>query len=374
MPPPDKESRSAEKSEENAPHKNGALWEGAEMKIGILFDGMSALGVNPDGLILESVEAIENAIVDWGHQHVRIPVNPDGRWVERMRRGNFDLAFNLCEGIDGVAAFEPMVISVLELFKIPYTGNSSTTAALCLRKNVVNTVLDRAGVPVPRWSLARRGEKLTSVGYPAICKPAAEDASIGIEQRSVVRSGSALTERIRAMHERWDEVIIQRFIDGREVNVGIVGDEVLPVAEINFGEMPRGMWKIVSYQSKWITGSEEDLGAKPTCPADLPAALTRDLKRIASMAWKAVRGQGYGRVDFRIDRDGRPWLLEVNPNPDIAPDAGLARMARTAGMDYNALIRRVCESGLTQMIDTNPELWQRSLKLSGMEALLAVSP
>ncbi len=344
------------------------------MKIGILFDGMSALGTNPDGLILESVEAIEDAIADWGHQHVRIPVNPDGRWVERMRRGNFDLAFNLCEGIDGVAAFEPMVISVLELFRIPFTGNSSTTAALCLRKNVVNTVLDRAGLPVPRWSLARRGEKITSVGYPAICKPVAEDASIGIEQRSVVRSGRALTDRVNAMHERWDEIIIQRYIDGREVNVGIVDGEVLPVAEINFGGMPRGMWKIVSYQSKWITGSEEDLGATPTCPADLPPALTRELQKIAATAWQAVGGCGYGRVDFRIDSDGRPWLLEVNPNPDIAPDAGLARMARTAGIDYSALIRRVCEAGLTQTIDMNPELWQRSLRLSGMEALLAVSP
>jgi D-alanine-D-alanine ligase len=344
------------------------------MKIGILFDGMSALGTNPDGLILESVEAIEDAIADWGHQHVRIPVNPDGRWVERMRRGNFDLAFNLAEGIEGIAAFEPLVISVLELFGIPFTGNSSTTAALCLRKNVVNTVLDRAGLPVPRWSLARRGEKIVSVGYPAICKPAAEDASIGIEQRSVVRSGRALTTRVEAMHERWDEVIIQRFIDGREVNVGIVDGEVLPVAEINFASMPRGMWKIVSYQSKWITGSEEDLGATPTCPADLPLELTRELQRIASAAWQAVGGRGYGRVDFRIDREGRPWLLEVNPNPDIAPDAGLARMARVAGMDYRALIRRVCEAGLTQKIDTNPELWQRSLRLSGMEALLAVSP
>ena len=149
--------------------------------------------------------------------------------------------------------------------------------------------------------------------------------------------------------------------------------QVLPIAEINFGEMPRGMWKIVSYQSKWITGSEEDVGAKPTCPADLPAELNRELEKIAITAWRAVGGQGYGRVDLRIDRDGRPWLLEVNPNPDIAADAGLARMARTAGMDYNALIRRICEAGLTQKIDTNPELWQRSLRLSGMEALLAAS-
>jgi len=344
------------------------------MKIGVLFDGMSALGTNPDGLILESVEAIENAIADWGHQHVRVPVNPDGLWVERVRRAKFDLVFNLCEGIDGVAAFEPMVISVLELFGIPFTGSSSTTAALCLRKNVVNAVLDRAGLPVPRWSLARKGEDVLSVGYPAICKPAAEDASIGIEQRSVVRSGRALQARVQAMHERWDEVVIQRYIDGREVNVGIVDDQILPVAEINFGKMPRGMWKIVSYQSKWITGSEEDLGAKPSCPANLPQKLTRELERIASTAWSAVGGQGYGRVDFRIDSDGRPWLLEVNPNPDIAPDAGLARMARVAGMDYNALIRRVCEAGLTQQVHYTPEQWIRSLHLSGMARLLAVSP
>ena len=343
------------------------------MKIGVLFDGMSALGTNPDGLILESVEAIENAITEWGHDHVRIPVNPDGRWVERMRRGNFDLAFNLCEGIDGIAAFEPMVISVLELFGIPFTGNSSTTAALCLRKNVVNTLLDRAGLPVPRWATSRRGEKVASVGFPAICKPAAEDASIGVEQRSVVRSGRALAARLAAMHERWDEVVVQRYIDGREVNVGIVDDQVLPVAEINFGEMPRGMWKIVSYQSKWITGSEEDLGALPSCPADLPEKLVSELERISITAWRAVGGSGYGRVDFRIDREGQPWLLEVNPNPDIAPDAGLARMARTAGMDYNLLIRRICEAGLTQKISTDPELWQRSLRLSGMEKLLAVS-
>jgi D-alanine-D-alanine ligase len=335
------------------------------MKIGILFDGMSALGQNPDVLILEAVEAVEIAIDTWGHDAVRVPVNPDGRWVERVRRARFDLVFNLCEGIDGVAEFEPMVIAVLELFGIPYTGNSSATAALCLHKNLVNTMLDRAGLPVPRWSLARRGEDVTSVGFPAICKPAAEDASIGIEQRSVVRSTRALVARVEAMHEMWDDVLIQRFVDGREVNVGIVGDETLPIAEINFGEMPRGMWKIVSYRSKWITGSDEDLGAAPSCPANLPRALTRELERIALTAWRAVGGQGYGRADFRIDSSGRPWLLEVNPNPDISPGAGLARMAGVAGMDYAALVRRVCEIALAHPAVNAAELWPRALLLSG---------
>jgi D-alanine-D-alanine ligase len=335
------------------------------MKIGVLFDAMSALGPNPDGLILEAVEAVEKGIATWGHDAVRVPVNPDGRWVERVRRAKLDLVFNLCEGIDGVAEFEPMVISVLELFGIPYTGNSSATAALCLHKNLVNTLLDSAGLPVPRWSLARRGEDVTSVGFPAICKPAAEDASIGIEQRSVVRSTRALLERVEAMHERWDEIIVQRFIDGREVNVGIVGNEVLPIAEINFGEMPRGMWKIVSYRSKWITGSDEDVGATPTCPADLPRRLARELERIALTAWRTVGGKGYGRADFRIDSSGQAWLLELNPNPDISPGAGLARMAGVAGMDYAALVRRLCELALAHPAVNAAELWPRALQLSG---------
>lgn len=335
------------------------------MKIGVLFDGMSALGQNPDVLILEAVEAVEHAVEEWGHDAVRVPVNPDGRWVERVRRAKFDLVFNLCEGIDGVADYEPKVIAVLELFGIPYTGNSSATAALCLRKHVVNTLLDRAGLPVPRWSLARTAEPVASVGFPAICKPDAEDASIGIEQKSVVRSARALHARVEAMHERWDEVLIQRFIDGREVNVGIVGDEILPIAEINFGGMPRRMWKIVSYRSKWITGSDEDLGATPTCPAQLPTKLARELESIAITAWRAVGGKGYGRADFRIDESGRPWLLEVNPNPDISPGAGLARMAGVAGMSYNGLVRRVCELAIAEPAVNAAELWPRALLLSG---------
>jgi D-alanine-D-alanine ligase len=129
--------------------------------------------------------------------------------------------------------------------------------------------------------------------------------------------------------------------------------------------MPRGMWKIVSYRSKWITGSDEDLGAAPKCPADLPKSLARELERIALEAWTAVGGKGYGRADFRIDRSGQPWLLEVNPNPDIAPGAGLARMAGVAGMDYPALVRRVCELALERPSVNAAELWPQALQLSG---------
>jgi D-alanine-D-alanine ligase len=153
------------------------------------------------------------------------------------------------------------------------------------------------------------------------------------------------------------------------VNVGILGDTVLPIAEIDFGNMPRGRWRIVTYQSKWNTGSVEDLGATPRCPARLPAKVANEARKVAMRAWQVVGGQGYGRVDMRIDANGQPWILEVNPNPDIADDAGLARMAGVAGIEYSALIRSICELGLARRGDLIPthDGWVLAQQLSGVE-------
>jgi D-alanine-D-alanine ligase len=232
----------------------------------------------------------------------------------------------------------------------------------------VNALLERAGLPIPRFTTVRRGGALSSVGFPAICKPAAEDASVGVEQRSVVRTMRALTARADAMLERWDEVLVQRFVHGREINVGIVGDTVLPISEIDFGAMPRGMWRIVSYQSKWLVGSDEDIGAAPHCPADLPPKLAAEIRRIALSAWQLLGGHGYGRVDMRIDSAGKPWILEVNANPDIAPDAGLARMASLAGIEYSALVRTMCELGLERNREriSVEDGWALAQRLSGV--------
>jgi D-alanine-D-alanine ligase len=341
------------------------------VRIAILFDGASAdVAAAADLAILGTVGAVEASLASEGNSIVRIAVHPDSKWIDKLRRARVDLVFNLCESIDGVAALEPAVISVLELFGLPYTGSSSWTTSLCLRKHMVNGALERAGLPVPKFAVVRRGSAAPSVGFPAICKPAAEDASVGIEQRSVVRTTRALVERVDAMLERWEEVLVQRFIEGREVNVGILGDAVLPIAEIDFGHMPKGMWRIVTYRSKWEEGSDEDLGSAPRCPARLPASVAAQLRRIAVAAWRIAGGSGYGRVDMRIDERGRPWILEVNANPDIAPDAGLARMARVAGIDYGSLVRKVCELGLQRgrTAETTAERWALAQKLSGVAA------
>jgi D-alanine-D-alanine ligase len=336
------------------------------MKIALLFDGPSALGKSADLAILETLEAIEAVLVADGHQVTRFPAQPDGRWVERMRRGKFDLVFNMCEGLDGVAALEPAVISALEVLAVPFTGCSSWTASLCLRKHVVNAFLERAGLPVPAFAVVHRGAPVPAVGFPAICKPAAEDASVGVEQRSVVRTNRALAARVEAMHEGWDEVLVQRYIDGREVNVGIVGNTVLPLSEIRFDGLPKRMWRIVSYRSKWVAGSDEDVGAVPACPADLSDTISDKVKEVALDAWRLVGGTGYGRVDMRIDHEGQPWILEVNANPDIAADAGLARMAAAAGLDYAALIRTVCDDAMTRHVLNGDDRWALAQRLSGV--------
>ena len=338
------------------------------MRVALLFDGASAYATNPDALILDTVRAIEQSLVSEGNEVTYIPIYQDGKWIEKLRRGKFDLAFNMCEGIDGIAALESAVISVLELFKIPFTGASSYTAALCLRKHVVNGLLEKNGLPIPRFACIRRGDPLVSVGFPAIVKPAAEDASIGVEQRSVVKNMRQLAERVEAMLEVWDEILVQRYVDGREVNVGLLGDAVLPIAEIDFGKMPRGRWRIVTYQSKWVPGSVDDVGGAPRCPAKLPAKVATEARRVALRAWKIAGGFGYGRVDMRIDANGQPWILEVNANPDIAPDAGLARMARVVGIEYPALIRNICELGLSRSRETVPaDDWARAQHLSGVQ-------
>jgi len=335
------------------------------MRVALLFDGVSASATAPDLLILDTVAAIETSLADDGHEVQRIPVIADARWMERVRRGRFDLVFNLCEGIDGVATCESAVVGALELFGVPFTGSSSWTTSLCLRKHAVNALLHEAGLPIPPFAVARPGHRMPKVGFPCICKPAAEDASLGVEQRSIVRTRQQLADRLGAMHEIWREVLVQRYVDGREMNVGIVGDTVLPIAEIDFAGFPRGLWKIVTYRSKWDSGCDEDLGAVPRCPAPIDEALAERISAVAREAWQLVGGEGYGRVDLRIDREGRPWVLEVNANPDLSADAGLARMARVAGLEYPALIRLICDHALSRPSASHEARWARMQELSG---------
>jgi D-alanine-D-alanine ligase len=274
----------------------------------------------------------------------RVQVRDDLAWLDAVRAT--DLVFNLCEGIGGVSHLEYKVASALELAGVPYTGASAWTMTVCHRKPLLNAVLQAAGLPIPEWTVARANAGAPRVPLPAIVKPAAEDASVGIDQGSVVSTREALTARAARLAAQFGDVILQRYVHGRELAVGFVGDRTLPVSEIDFRDMPEGAWPILSFDAKWARGSAEDLGTRPVCPARLAPALARRVLAVARAAWQAVDGRGYGRVDLRLDAGGKPWIIEVNPNPDISTDAGLARMALAGGWSYADVVLRIVEGAL----------------------------
>ncbi|HUL03315.1 MAG TPA: hypothetical protein VLV16_08830 [Gemmatimonadales bacterium] len=321
------------------------------MKVVVLYDpGADDWTAEDIRGVMKAVNEVGRIFGALGHQVRRVPVRHDMRWFQTARGA--DLVFNLCEGIFGRSEWEEHVVATLELAGVPVTGAGVWTLAVCRRKAMANTLLAQAGLPIPRWTLAQ-GRIAEDFPLPAIVKPAAEDASAGLDPGSVVTDRRALRARVAAMTERFDEVLVQEYIAGREFNVGFVGDRVLPVAEIDFTGMPPGTWPILTYAAKWDTGSPEDLGSVPVCPAGVSHKLAERLARTAEAAWRAVQGKGYGRVDLRVDGQGRPWVLEVNPNPDLNDDAGLSRMARAAGWDYPELVRRIAEVALGEAQGTS---------------------
>jgi D-alanine-D-alanine ligase len=285
-----------------------------------------------------------------GHRVAKVPVHHGLKWVERVRRA--DLVFNLCEGIGAVSRYEVPVAGALELTGVPFTGASAWTITICHDKPVVNALLQSAGVPIPRWCVPPADRLPADFPLPAIVKPAAEDASVGIDQGSVVTSRRALRDRVAKLGTQYERLMVQQYVAGREIAVGIVGDHVLPMSEIDFSQMPPGHWPILSFDAKWNTGCVEDVGSRPICPAKLHPALARRIRAAAVAAWRAVRGYGYGRVDLRVDAKGQPWVLEVNPNPDISDDAGLSRMAQATGWSYDDLVLRIVE--LARQADRRP--------------------
>ena len=295
--------------------------------------------------VMQAVNQVGQSFAALGHAVRKQPVRHDMRWFQAARQA--DLAFNLCEGVHGRSEWEEHVVATLEFAGVPVTGASAWTLAACRRKATANAILTQAGLPIPRWTVAQ-GKIQDDFPLPAIIKPAAEDASAGLDRGSVVADRKALRARVAAMTEQFDEVLVQQYVAGRELNVGFVGDRALPIAEIDFSGMPPGSWPILTYAAKWDTGSPDDLGSVPVCPASLAQKLAERLVRIAETAWRAMEGKGYGRVDLRVDEQGRPWVLEVNPNPDLNDDAGLSRMAKAAGWDYAELVRRIAEVALRE--------------------------
>lgn len=331
------------------------------MNVCVLYNAPSLPPEHPDysqeASVLDAVDAVSRGLTAGGHAAVLVPAVPDpAALVAALRAARPDVVFNLCEGFGGGGNGEAQVAGLLELCGLAYTGCDSDCLALARNKPLAKLVLQGAGLPTPPFYRVAPGAplppelELAQTGRDDpwdaawIVKPAHEDASLGIGPQSVVRSAAALERQVAAIHRNYGEALVERFVDGREFNVGILAmprPQAMPLAEIEFGDLTHGV-PIVTYDGKWALASNDSLATPARCPARVAPDLAAEIERVALAAFDALGGRDYARVDLRLGVDGAgrptPYVLELNPNPDIGPFTGFAGMLQAAGIDYASFV------------------------------------
>jgi D-alanine-D-alanine ligase len=302
-----------------------------------------------------SAESICQALRDAGHESQLVSLQGRDlvKVLTRLEEERPDLVFNLCESLCGVAANEVAVPAVLDLYGLAYTGSDAPALALALHKGKTKDVLHGRGIATPPYRVMASVADIErvaaeSLDYPWFIKLANEDASVGITEANVLADGAALATRARQLLAEFSSPLLaERYVPGREVNVTLLGSgadlRFLPLHEIDFGAMPAGRPHIVSYAAKWDEQHVDYAGTKPVPIKNATDTMIRAIEGTARAAWEAIGLRDYGRVDLRIDPAGTPWVIDVNPNCDISPDAGVARAAAAAGWSYPQLIGNIAE-------------------------------
>jgi len=303
--------------------------------------------------ILEEIGAVGNAVRTLGHQCFVVAIHDEIltviHWLKEIRP---DVVFNLCESVYGNSCWEMNIPALLDLFQIPYTGSSPLTLGLCQDKGKVKDILQSQGIMTPRYKIFDQGVgSIKGNIFPIIVKPLHEDGSLGISKESVVFDDEALVRQIRYVVEKYHQpALVEEFVDGRELNVGLLETdgkiEALPISEIDYSEFPEGVPKICGYEAKWVTDSIEYKKSKPICPAPLDWVVKKRVEHIAVKVFKLFGCRDYARVDLRIDREGKIYVLEVNPNPDISPQSGMTRAIKVQGITYEEFIGALLERSL----------------------------
>ncbi|HEY6040021.1 MAG TPA: hypothetical protein VIV58_37320 [Kofleriaceae bacterium] len=325
------------------------------------YDAEQATLTGPDVTsVRESAKAITRALAESGHTVELSGVHGVEVYsvLSQIRTQKYDLLFNLCESMDNNSLNEPTFAGLLDLFGIRYTGADLLALASCLHKQRTKDILLAHGVATPPYrylvdEAALGDPALDALDYPWFVKLAHEDASLGITEANLVRDAAALRARSgELMREYKQAVIAERYVEGREINVTVMGNgaeaRTLPLHEIDFAAMPSDRPHIVSYAAKWEEDHVDYAGTKPVPLREATPALVAAVQEVALAAYRAVELRDYGRVDLRVDAAGQPWVIDVNPNPDISPDAGVTRAAAAAGMTYPQMVAEIARIALAR--------------------------
>lgn len=309
---------------------------------------------------LVQVNAVRAALGRLGYRAIDVPLSLDlGVSAAVLRSSAPLLAFNLTETISGHGRLIHLAPSLLDSLGIPYTGAPADAMFLTSHKLLAKKTLASAGLDTPPWAAAAAVGGSHLFPPPYIVKSIWEHASIGLEDSSVAQDRAALAAEIerRAVREGTENLFVEGYIEGREFNLALLGapgapkcvdgargqaPQVLPPAEIEFVDYPEGKPRVVGYRAKWVDGSFEYGSTRRRFsfpPEDQP--LLAMLADRARACWDLFGLRGYARVDFRVDEAGRPWILEINANPCIAPDAGFLAAAGRAGVSIDEVVARI---------------------------------
>lgn len=276
----------------------------------------------------------------------------DSSLLKKIEHINPDFIFNLCESLYDISEHEMNVAGLFELMRIPYTGSPPVVLGLALDKIKSKQILQSAGIPVPAAVIAFPKKKihLGDLKPPFIVKPTLEDGSNGITAESVVWSAEEAGERINYIHKTFHEpAMVEEYISGRELTVSVLGYErpkVVAVSEIDFTDFPEDQPSIMTYRAKWYPNSPEFEGTHIIPEAELKQSTARQVKRIALKAFTEIGCRDYARVDIRLSKDNKPYVLEVNTNPAIFPESEFHEAVKAAGMTYDEFIGEIASGAL----------------------------
>lgn len=292
-----------------------------------------------------------NALKQEGYEAYTLNIKDDFQtFIKDYEKNKPDVVFNLVELYKDQPKLEMNFTGLLELMGIAYTGAPPMALGTCQNKTLTKRIISTIGIRTPRFNFIKSMNQSFRVGlnYPLIVKPAYEDASVGIDNNSIVTNVKELKKRVEYVFNSFQQPsLVEEFIEGRELNVAVFGDkdlEVLPISEIDFSEMPKNLYPIVSFQAKWDPFHEAYHKTIPICPAQLPKEIEDEAKEIAMKCFKAVGVRDYARVDMRLSsKDNQLYVLEVNPNPDLQEGAGFMRSAHYAGYSYSKMLSMIVE-------------------------------
>jgi D-alanine-D-alanine ligase len=300
----------------------------------------------------ETILAVKRAL-EKNHEVTLIEANEEV--YQKLLQAQPEIVFNIAEGMHG-SSREAQIPAILEMLCIPYTGSDPITLGICLDKSRAKEILSYYNIPTPTFTVIDTVEQLSNsnCSLPCMVKPLHEGSSKGIFDASVVRTKDDLLRQVnKVMIEYNEPVIIEKFLDGREFTVAMIGNgsdiHILPIVEIRFDSLPIGVNPIYSYEAKWIWDTLDNPIDVHECPAKIPAKLLKSIESVCLNTYRVLRCRDWCRIDIRLNDQGVPNVLELNPLPGILPNpeehSCFPQAARAAGIDYDTMINMVLEAG-----------------------------